>query len=636
VCGVDVPSRRLTALGRTRLGFGFNRTDPTSASDAVQVKQVEQLVWKSRRDAFFEAIVAKGAVAKRRNLSTRDLTTTSLFRGEFARARFSVPPIRSLPFRCAVCGRRPGLLIPLRLAIVAPVNGYTASGYLPSDALERAGRRLSIAAVTVAAGWAFYTVLYLTVYYDQRNSAAQVIAGFTIAVSLWLAWHVRSGRCSHRRAMHLGLGYEVIICFAFWMSDYLVAPEQGMPSQISWVCAVILFFPALIPTTPRLTFITSLVSVGVGPLAFLLSQQIREQPIGDMNVVISLTISAFICSLLAYLPAHVVHHLGRDVSRARQLGSYQLVERLGAGGMGEVWRAHHRMLVRPAAIKLIRPGGAQSDAAKKRFKREAQITAALESPHTVELYDFGISDDGAYYYVMELLRGIDLETMVRRFGPLPPHRVVHLLVQACDSLDDAHRHGLVHRDVKPANLFLCKRGRHCDFVKVLDFGLVQVHRDHGDARATQEGTILGTPAFLAPEMATGDDEIDAQADIYALGCVAYYLLTGALVFEESSPLKTVIAHATAPPPPLSSRADVAIPASLESVVMHCLKKKPGDRPESAMALADALSACELGQPWSDAEAQAWWKEHLSSLLEGEAMTAAVSEQPTALLRPLDS
>ena len=222
--------------------------------------------------------------------------------------------------------------------------------------------------------------------------------------------------------------------------------------------------------------------------------------------------------LVAYVGSRVVYGLGAEVSKAREMGSYRLVERLGKGGMGEVWRAQHRLLARPAAIKLIRPEvlGARDPATRelllRRFEREAQATALMRSPHTMELYDFGVADDGTFYYVMELLDGFDLDDLVERFGPVPPERAVHLLRQVCASLGEAHEAGLIHRDVKPANLYACRYGREVDFIKVLDFGLVKHGAQApGTARTTSPPAHMspgGTPAYMSPEQALGEGQVD--------------------------------------------------------------------------------------------------------------------------------
>jgi serine/threonine-protein kinase len=295
------------------------------------------------------------------------------------------------------------------------------------------------------------------------------------------------------------------------------------------------------------------------------------------------------------------------------MGSYRLVELLGKGGMGEVWRAEHERLARPAAIKLIQasalanPGTAEN--LQLRFEREAHATALLQSEHTIELYDFGIADDGTFYYVMELLDGLDLDLLVRRFGPMPPARVVHCLLQICDSLAEAHARGLVHRDIKPSNIYLCRRGLHHDVAKVLDFGLVKAQSDFVDESGdlTVEGTVRGTPAFMVPEILKGNVEIDGRADLYALGCVAWWLLSGRLVFETDNPMIMVANHLNAEPPRLSQRAAQAIPSELEALIHECLDKDPQQRPESATDLARRLAAIDLGEPWDPEAARRWWR-----------------------------
>jgi len=282
--------------------------------------------------------------------------------------------------------------------------------------------------------------------------------------------------------------------------------------------------------------------------------------------------------------------------------------------MGEVYKASHRMLARPAAIKLIRPemlaGNDPAVAARAiaRFRREAEAAAHLRSPHTVDLYDFGVTEDQTLYLVMELLEGMDLESLVRQHGPMPAPRVVHVLRQVCDSLDEAHARGLVHRDIKPANIHLGRVGRREDFVKVLDFGLVKTASIGArPSPATIEGVIMGTPAYMAPEMALGED-VDARADLYALGCVAYYLLTGEQVFSGDTVLKVMTRHLQAVPVPPSERTELPIPAALERLVLACLAKKREDRPPNARDLARSLDAIDK-VTWSEEEAARWWSRH---------------------------
>jgi serine/threonine-protein kinase len=256
-----------------------------------------------------------------------------------------------------------------------------------------------------------------------------------------------------------------------------------------------------------------------------------------------------------------------------------------------------------------------SDDMQRRFEREAQVIARLRSPHTVTLFDFGATEDGSFYYAMELLDGVDTDTLIRRFGPIPAERVVHILRQMCHSLSEAESCGLVHRDIKPANVFLCRYGEDHDFVKILDFGIAKViHEASSEAETalTIPNVIHGTPAFIAPEQALGAADVDTRADIYSTGCVAYWLLTGQLVFLEETPMKLLLAHAHTPPEPPSSRTEIPIPHDLDALVVSCLAKDRADRPKSARDLLQQLDALTLRQPWTDARACEWWKVHLPS------------------------
>ena len=316
---------------------------------------------------------------------------------------------------------------------------------------------------------------------------------------------------------------------------------------------------------------------------------------------------------LATISSRVTYGLRRQVAEANELGQYVLEEKIGGGGMGEVWQARHRLLIRPAAIKLIRPQmSGDAGLLLRRFEREARATAALKSPHTVQLYDFGATDDGRLYYVMELLDGVDLDTLVRQYGPLPAERVVHLLRQVCSSLQDAHVNGLVHRDIKPANIVVSRAGTTFDFAKVLDFGLVKLDTDRkgeDDVKLTSEGSAGGTPAFMAPEVVLGVADTDHRVDLYALGCVGYWLLSGKLVFAGKSAVEVMFHHAHTPPSRPSSRSELPIPASLEDLVMDCLEKDPTRRPASAEAVSAGLAAVALESPWTVERAERWWEMH---------------------------
>ena len=299
-----------------------------------------------------------------------------------------------------------------------------------------------------------------------------------------------------------------------------------------------------------------------------------------------------------------------------RVGSYSLIERLGSGGMGDVWLARHQLLARPAAVKIIRDaalgGGEEGHVRRQRFAREAQATSELQSPHTVQLYDFGVTDGGGFYYVMERLRGMDLKRMVERHGPLSPERIVFLLKQACLSLSEAHAQGLVHRDIKPANLFVCRLGSEYDFMKVVDFGVVSRHASES-AQITTAGMILGTPAFLAPELIS-TQAFDGRADIYALGCVAYWLITGRPPFEGADAMSILMHHAQTAPSAPSGMSEEPIPPQLDAVVLECLEKDPQRRPANADVLWERLDRVPLPREWNQRHARTWWEMHEPELI----------------------
>ena len=324
--------------------------------------------------------------------------------------------------------------------------------------------------------------------------------------------------------------------------------------------------------------------------------------------------------VIAVYGTHIIHRFRSEAFDTRDTGLYRLKEKIGAGGMGELWLAEHRLLTRPSAMKLIRPdrlGNGDSKKARhlvRRFEREAQATASLRSPHTVELYDFGVTDEGVFYYVMEFLDGLDLDTLVTNHGPIPPDRASYLLRQACRSLGDAHGNGLIHRDVKTGNIFVCRMGLNYDFVKVLDFGLVKTEKTGDDLTRdlTLEGVTTGTPAYMAPEMVLGKEQVDARTDLYALGGVAYWLLTGQLVFEQDTPMAMVVDHVKTEPVAPSQRTELEIPEALDRIILKCLEKDPDKRFQSAMELEAELAAAAGPNDWNSASAEKWWQLHRPS------------------------
>ncbi len=293
---------------------------------------------------------------------------------------------------------------------------------------------------------------------------------------------------------------------------------------------------------------------------------------------------------------------------ARQLGQYQLEEKIGAGGMGVVYRGRHAMMRRPTAIKLLDADKTTEDAIS-RFEREVHLTSQLTHPNTIAIYDYGRTPEGVFYYAMEYLDGINLDQVVRRHGPQPEARVIHILQQICGSLTEAHGVGLIHRDIKPANIVLCHRGGQYDVVKVLDFGLVKAADSERDVSLTAVGSITGTPLYLAPETIERSDTIDARSDLYAVGAVGYYLLTGSPVFDGKSVIEICMQQLHAEPEPPSQRLGQPVSREFESLLLSCLAKNPKDRPASAQELLLRLTRCPTAHDWTPEDARTWWQEH---------------------------
>ena len=499
------------------------------------------------------------------------------------------------------------------------------SSSLPTDLLGQSAARTRILALLYA--FVFFMAgifpmllvpadlaLFLSGF---RYWAPPVIA---IAVALLVGLVLGSKRLSLARAMTIGLVFEIAGGYGIAAAEFTdpLVDLHGRLQGLSWVAVWTVLFTVVVPTRPRKALLVALATVSSVPVVVglvMVSGRTMFRP--DPGQFFFWCVFPYLLVVaMAYVGSRVVYALGTEVKRARELGSYRLEEKLGEGGMGEVWRARHRMLARPAAIKLIRPSlgrdgraGISGDA-QRRFEREAQAIASLRSPHTVELFDFGVAADGGFYYVMELLNGLDADTLLRRFGPTPADRAVFLLRQVCHSLSEAESCGLVHRDIKPANIFLCHYGEEFDFVKVLDFGIVKGSPDGGraDPLRTGENTVQGTPAFMSPEQAVGG-EVDGRTDIYAIGCVAHWLLTGQFVFTADTSMGLLMQHVQAKPAPPSTRSDQPIPAALDRLVLSCLAKDPGDRPQSARELSGRLAEVEGAGGWTQDRARSWWARH---------------------------
>ena len=500
------------------------------------------------------------------------------------------------------------------LADVNTLNRRSGLASLPSEIQRDAGRRLATAAWVWIGLWSLGLVMNNIVgpwlsperpLDDAWPWPGNPAALGCILVSVAVIFATRRASLSLARLLDLALVYEVVLAFAIGLVNQWTPNTAGL----SWICALLLVHPLLVPNTVLRTVVASLLAAAMDLVGLAITGA-RGVPLPPGEVILWTYLPNFICAFLAMLPAKVVARLSREVTAARELGSYKLGELLRKGGMGEVYREEHRLLARPAAIKLVRPELlgvplAERQQVLRRFEREAQATARLRSAHTIAVYDYGIADDGTFYYVMELLDGFDLDTFVRRFGPVPAARAVHFLTQVCDSLAEAHENELIHRDIKPANVFACHYGRTFDVVKVLDFGLVKPARP-ADGITSATDAIGGTPGFMAPEQVLGMQPVDARTDLYAVGCLAYWLLTGQLVFDGASAVDVIAQHARTPPTPPSQRTELPIPSALDSLILSCLEKEPARRPQSADDLLDSLRRCGV-EPWTEAQGRSWWQ-----------------------------
>jgi eukaryotic-like serine/threonine-protein kinase len=436
------------------------------------------------------------------------------------------------------------------------------------------------------------------------------LATCAILLFVWIAASQRNLSESALRFLDAGGSLGTLWLYACMTANM---PQAWRPEMLFLliVITILLTRAALVPSPAyRTAWIATLAAAPAPVLASMIYAERVPAEVSRGQAVAYALLWTILAILLSTLASFVTFRLRKSVARARRLGQYTLGEKLGEGGMGIVYRAEHEMLRRPTAIKLLPPGRAGEDSLK-RFEREVQQTARLTNPHTVSIYDYGRTPDGLFYYVMEYLDGVDLEDLVRESGPMAPGRAVRVLRQVCAALAEAHGIGLIHRDIKPANIFLCERGGIPDIAKVLDFGLVREITGSADPRLTAENVVHGTPQYLAPEAIRNADSIDARSDLYALGAVGYFLLTGTPVFSGRGSLEVIHHHLQTPPEPLSKRLGKPIPPKLEAVIMSCLAKNPDDRPESARALAKALHDCDDVPAWDELDARRYWQERAS-------------------------
>lgn len=438
--------------------------------------------------------------------------------------------------------------------------------------------------------------------------------GSTLFVALLASWRWCGGSRRFSRPV-LGVIDVVgilVVCFA--MTAGISQAREALDTSVLLFLALtymLITRSIVVPSTGRRTLLIAVTAM-VPACLVAINLRLRTSGTNDLITEGSLVVRmATITTVLASLASRVIYGLQRQVVHAKRVGQYVLDQKIGQGGMGVVYRATHALLRRATAVKLLAPGRV-AEADLQRFEREVRMTARLTHPSTVAIFDYGRTADGLFYYAMEYLDGADLDELVAFSGPLGAGRVVRIVEQVCRALREAHGAGLVHRDIKPANVLLCERGGEGDVAKLVDFGLVRDLQTGADPHLTAPDSITGTPLYLAPECISAPSAADARSDLYALGAVAYFLLTATPVFSGST--VEVCAHHlhTAPPPP-SSRTQLAIPASIEAIVLRCLSKKPADRYASAEALREALVRCGDFDAWSDQDAASWWADHGAAL-----------------------
>ena len=474
--------------------------------------------------------------------------------------------------------------------------------------------------------WSFIALLvFLIALYriypsvKPRDNDVIVIGGALLLGVMAILWRVFLIRRTLSVRALFGLDVFYAIGIGGWFAAAALLAKDFRPAGYTTLmyAAFTVFMRAIVvPSSGRRTAIVSLLVFVPMWIASVILARETTQELPPPAFVVGALLLGIVPILLASVGSDIIYGLRLQVSEAMQLGQYTLESKIGEGGNGAVYRAHHALLRRPTAIKLLLPDrvGAEN---LDRFEREVQHMSQLSHPNTVAVFDYGRSPDGVFYYAMEYLGGIDLEHLVERFGPQPADRVVHVLLQVCGALHEAHAAKLIHRDIKPANIILCERGTVLDVAKVVDFGLVQ-EITRGAATASQ--VVLGTPAYIAPEAVTDPDEITHAVDLYALGAVGYFLITGKRLFEGKTAVDVCLQHVTQPPRPPSELVRVA--PALEAVVMTCLAKQPAERYPTAAALAEALEALPPAGDWSKADAAAWWEQFRKAQASEAAASAA--------------
>jgi eukaryotic-like serine/threonine-protein kinase len=498
-------------------------------------------------------------------------------------------------------------------------------------------RRLSVLVYISAAvhiGVTSFNVLGVTMVGRGlwREALPWWITHFVVGLfGLALAWRLR-------RAL-LSTGAQRVLDVSLIVMETLIVAGMSFRSEAQWrpeftavfgTNFILMIRAALLPTSPLRTTWVGLVGVLPAIIATWLVHMQPDRPADyPPGALFVFTVSIFMLMtvIMSAFVSRVIYGLRRQIREAQQLGQYMLEEKIGEGGMGIVYRARHALLRRATAIKLLKPESTGPEALA-RFEREVQMTSRLRHPNTVAVYDYGRSPDGVFYYAMELLDGIDLEQIVSVDRAMPPGRVVRILAQAAEALAEAHDLGLIHRDVKPGNMILTERSWQADSVKIVDFGLVRDLEAGTGTAVSRVDALQGTPLYMSPEQIKTPGAIDARSDLYSLGAVGYFLLTGAPLFDARTIVEVCGHHLHTTPARPSARVDHEIPRALEDLVLACLEKEPDRRPRDARELRQKLLACEVA-PWTDEDAHTWWKTRASIVrqsrrpVSGEQTTLAV-------------